>query len=594
MTRHGPFTGYRLQPNAEVIDLTEYDRVGASAGAARQTDVDTQEDLAADFPMLSIEDDEDGQAPVGYTPPIDLDEEAEDDVDELRELTPREVADLFSRATTTPLGAQAVMTPLGCVEIDMCIELSDGDFLCVKGFTRNHVKGILLRRTRWMQGSLPKKCNEVCAILKTQSALDPGIGDCLVVRNLNDIVAIRDIIFTNQPFPNLRLNMLEQAEQWPDNSFFKLGPLVCRWKKTVVSDVSNKVVIESITKLNQDECTTGTGIPHYVLRYNWIGSHVSDLLQYAYGDLCTGGGGTARGASDSGFVLKFFLDHWKDACRTLRRNWRDVDILHADTFTFLTEMDDQSFRVDVLHISFPCQPHSPAHTTEGKNDEANIATAYSVIDILKKCRPRIVTFEQTSGIVTHNGGYHFRALLHQLTAMDYGVRSGIIHCDEYGNCQPRKRLIIIAACPGETLPPFPAPTHGNSLRLQPRVTIRDRLRPLRDRAIEPHMQYSHPKPGMPYSDKQPLRKCITTDGGDSNLHPKGDRTFTLQELAALQGFPPEHRFYPKVQGATSIKKQIGNAVPPPVAKAIFLQIIKTMRETDRAMAAERARVFVID
>jgi len=45
------------------------------------------------------------------------------------------------------------------------------------------------------------------------------------------------------------------------------------------------------------------------------------------------------------------------------------------------------------------------HTVEGKDDDADIAVGYSNIPILQKCKPRIVTFEQTSGIVTHRGGY---------------------------------------------------------------------------------------------------------------------------------------------------------------------------------------------
>ncbi|MNY14170.1 putative BsuMI modification methylase subunit YdiO [compost metagenome] len=52
-------------------------------------------------------------------------------------------------------------------------------------------------------------------------------------------------------------------------------------------------------------------------------------------------------------------------------------------------------------------------------------------------------------------------------------------------------------------------------------------------------------------------------------HPELDRTITLREGARLQTFPDDYVFFgTKVQAA----KQIGNAVPPLLAKAIATRI----------------------
>ena len=51
------------------------------------------------------------------------------------------------------------------------------------------------------------------------------------------------------------------------------------------------------------------------------------------------------------------------------------------------------------------------------------------------------------------------------------------------------------------------------------------------------------------------------------LHPTENRALDTIEMARLQGFPPEWRFH---GGLTSMGRQIGNAVPPPFAKAIGL------------------------
>lgn len=99
------------------------------------------------------------------------------------------------------------------------------------------------------------------------------------------------------------------------------------------------------------------------------------------------------------------------------------------------------------------------------------------------------------------------------------------------------------------------------------------------------------KVAAPYDVNQPLRGCITTNGGESDVHPSGRRSFNLQELACLAGFPQSHAF----KGCkTSIRRQIGNAVPPPVAKAVFKQVIETMRQTDNIEAVWEPEVIDLD
>ncbi|KAF2160114.1 hypothetical protein M409DRAFT_70648 [Zasmidium cellare ATCC 36951] len=297
---------------------------------------------------------------------------------------------------------------------------------------------------------------------------------------------------------------------------------------------------------------------------------------YTYGDICAGAGGMARGAADHGFVVNFLLDHWSTACDTLRRNWPRAKVLEASIFDFCTKLTFQGYmRVDILHISFPCQTHSLAHTRPGKDDDANEAAALSVGDLLRKCRPRVVTFEQTWSILIDRRRPHFQALVHQLTSMGYNVRWKVLICSEYGNVQPRKRLFVIASCPGEPLPPFPKPTHGPGRK--PFVTIRDRLA-LIPQSVLPHMQQHTKKDAAPYNPNRVLRAAITCDGGQGDVHPSGKRSFNMQELASLAGFPPRHQF---TGFKTAIRKQIGNAVPSMVAKSIFQDIEKSMRQADR-------------
>jgi DNA (cytosine-5)-methyltransferase 1 len=80
-----------------------------------------------------------------------------------------------------------------------------------------------------------------------------------------------------------------------------------------------------------------------------------------------------------------------------------------------------------------------------------------------------------------------------------------------------------------------------------------------------------PKPPF---DPHSLAKTVTCGGGEGNYHPSGLRRYTNREFACLQTFPIDFQFY------CNVKKQIGNAVPPKLAQAIYQAIVKSLQETD--------------
>jgi DNA (cytosine-5)-methyltransferase 1 len=88
----------------------------------------------------------------------------------------------------------------------------------------------------------------------------------------------------------------------------------------------------------------------------------------------------------------------------------------------------------------------------------------------------------------------------------------------------------------------------------------------------------------PWDDGSIAPRAITTHGGQ-NYHPSGKRGLTNREFAALQGFPIEHTFSEK-----NVKKQIGNAVPPSIAKILFEAVRKALEEADGV----EKEVLVID
>jgi DNA (cytosine-5)-methyltransferase 1 len=132
------------------------------------------------------------------------------------------------------------------------------------------------------------------------------------------------------------------------------------------------------------------------------------------------------------------------------------------------------------------------------------------------------------------------------------------------------------------LPKFPEPTHGDvGSGLKPFVKIRDAITNIpRHATLQSLMSQSrNPRLLTPYS-ADTFAKTITCGGGQKNYHPSGGRHYNARELASLQGFPPHHHFAPTIQLA---KRQIGNAVPPPLGKLMFESVIKSLQETDDAI-----------
>lgn len=159
------------------------------------------------------------------------------------------------------------------------------------------------------------------------------------------------------------------------------------------------------------------------------------------------------------------------------------------------------------------------------------------------------------------------------------------------NSKPSLISNIPSFSPGQILPPFPEATHGPGLR-RPFVTVADVLAEVLSNLPRNNpMAYSlsrDPQKCLPWNANLPLKCCITGDGGAGNWHPTGKRTFTYYEKSQLQGFPASHKCFSATKH--SLGKQIGNAVPPVFAKALFEAIIPCLEEMDEKMRRWRLEI----
>ncbi|KAF7548144.1 hypothetical protein G7Z17_g7246 [Cylindrodendrum hubeiense] len=309
-------------------------------------------------------------------------------------------------------------------------------------------------------------------------------------------------------------------------------------------------------------------------------------------DVCAGG--VSRGAQMAGFKVEYAVDKAEEVWDTYKTNFPDTQLFKMSLDEFLSDPGNGHLRVDVLHFSPPCQYFSPAHTWAAAHDDENIFALFSCNQLLKKTRPRIITVEQTFGLTHSRHAEYCRAFLGDFTQFGYSVRWKVVRLCTWGAAQDRKRLIIIAAAPGERLPPFPAATHSQDGEggLLPYNSIQRALGGVR-RGDDLHdlQNVKYYQTRRPSYDPRRLAGTITT-GGNEVYFPDGTRDLTLRELASLQGFPKNHTF---LGTKTSIKRQIGNAFPPNTVRVLYRHIEEWLLKNDGMQPYQlREELVVVD
>lgn len=178
--------------------------------------------------------------------------------------------------------------------------------------------------------------------------------------------------------------------------------------------------------------------------------------QYTFGDSFCGAGGMSRAAHQLDLNIKYAFDCNKHACNTYTLNFPGADLHCLWAHDFVQQKAD--FKVDIAHLSPPCQFFSDAHTVAGKDDEMNTASLFAVGELLKKSKPRVVTLEQTFGILLrarHQG--YLNALVQVFTSAGFSTRWRLLHCADYGLPQMRLRTFMIASWYANFQPPPFAP-----------------------------------------------------------------------------------------------------------------------------------------
>ena len=115
--------------------------------------------------------------------------------------------------------------------------------------------------------------------------------------------------------------------------------------------------------------------------------------------------------------------------------------------------------------------------------------------------------------------------------------------------------------------------------LLPYTTIYQAIDPIPRNAPNHEKDYYAEEEVKTAYDGDKIGRTVTCKGPDPRHHPNGFRPLTVREAAVLQTFKHDHPFGTGLT-KTRLMQQIGNAVPPLLAKKLFLQIRNTLQAFD--------------
>jgi len=342
--------------------------------------------------------------------------------------------------------------------------------------------------------------------------------------------------------------------------------------------------------------------------------------------LFTGCGGMEIGLEAAGFRTAACVEIDSDCRETLKANrptWPleepgDITKLASDDLLRLAGL--RPGEAGLVTGGAPCQPFSTMGKGEGiGSDDGNLFRHF--LRVIQDAKPAGFIFENVRGIMKHTEV--LETMERSAGELGYSVSAHILNAADYGVPQRRNRLIIFGLrdwC-GTPVPAFPWPTHDAdpdafvqryaevgfaAPRPEPWLTVRECFGGIRPEELAVGLQMKvsdlsrrrikHIRPGtrdnfkaLPDELKPDCWKSGKHQGNDTfgrldldspavtirtcgyhpmkgrYLHPDEDRGLNTVELARLQGFPPEWEFH---GGLVSVGKQIGNAVPPPLAEAL--------------------------
>ena len=255
-------------------------------------------------------------------------------------------------------------------------------------------------------------------------------------------------------------------------------------------------------------------------------------------DLFCGAGGFSEGFRQIGFQIVFAIDNNENACKTFRHNFPEAKVLCAD----VRNIDDFP-KCDVVIGSPPCKEFSKGNVK--RSFDTSLIRRF--LEIVELIQPKYYVMENVSDAQNAVNN------LYSEFAGKFPTQL-ILNAYDFGCATSRERLFS-----GR----FPKKIRKSRIK----YVVKD--------VINCEMSgYQQPFKDVVYRKIDPNKPlftiCSQRIGNERYLLPNG-RSLEVSELATIQGFPPWFIF---PHSRSEAQRQIGNAVCPPVAKAIAEAILE--------------------
>lgn len=343
-------------------------------------------------------------------------------------------------------------------------------------------------------------------------------------------------------------------------------------------------------------------------------------------DIFCGAGGLSLGAERAGLKIALAIEKDASAADTFKHNHPNATIVCDD----IGQIDPLIYINKNPFIIFggpPCQGFSTSNTkTRTKKNENNYLFK-EFLRFVKELQPKWFLFENVEGITSFDNGNTVSTIKDLFEELGYTTNEAVLYASDYGVPQHRNRFFMVGnrigvdfqfpdkivqkVSVGEAIADLPAvqngcalnelpynlptneiSTYAKSMRGKSKMSTQNYVSRNKDYVLE---RYQYIAPGenwkaipdhlmQNYANKNnchsgiyrrldPDKPSVVISNYRKNMliHPVQHRGLSVREAARLQSFPDDFEFKGSLM---QIQQQIGNAVPPLLAEAIFAQILK--------------------